>query len=71
MIGEDLWFGEQAMKLGYKFYADLRAHCYHFMGKSDRRTVANEDCLISDAFIPNKNNATIDNNTNFTSGNVS
>lgn len=46
MIWEDLWFGEQAQKLGYKFYADLRAHCYHFTGKSDKRTVANEDCLI-------------------------
>jgi len=29
-ISEDLFFGREAKKLWFKFYADLRSHCTHF-----------------------------------------
>lgn len=51
MIGEDLWFWEQAQKLGYQFYADLRCLCKHATGKSEPRRVSNDDFIISESFI--------------------
>jgi len=40
---EDLFFGERAKELGYKFYADLRATCYHFTWEVNKRKVLNEE----------------------------
>lgn len=55
MIWEDLRFFEQAQKLWYKCYADLRAHCYHFMGSDEKRRVKNEDFIIAQSFIQKQN----------------
>ena len=61
MIWEDLRFWEQAVKLWYKFYADIRAHCYHFTGKSEPRKVSNEDSIIAESFIIKPKHGDFDN----------
>lgn len=40
---EDLFFWERAKELWYKFYADLRARCYHFTWEQPKRIVKNEE----------------------------
>lgn len=47
-ISEDLFFGREAKKLGFSFYADLRSHCYHYKD-TNKLTVKYENIIYPDS----------------------